>query len=318
MPKHNPTTQGAENRARVSEQDRTPHYARMAASRLVPLDWARPLGIRRADIDVFVAAAVGFEHIIAVRSTNEQSLQYIGQKNYVPKPIDCKPKTADNDAYVAGVGGQVACAGLVVDPSMVGFSAFADHKLSKAENEWLKFLKDKTDNERERKIFRRRGAKGFYAVDTDKTSKHFGCLMLSEQDVPGADFSLNTVAWKDFKRNHLRYVHGDYDLYGLIDVMATEKTMRDSGGRDRFSPTLKNEPLHGMPHIFTEQFEQFKVFINTGIGVDMIQHAGQDNVGHQGDTLYVFYPDRCKYQLTASADAIKDIYRYLFQQDVKR
>ncbi len=303
--------------SRIAEQHRSSHHARMAASRLKPLDWGAALGIRRGDIDVFLAAAVGFEHIVIVRSTNEKSLKYIGQKKYVPKPIDCKPKTADNNAYVAGAG-QIECGGLVVDPSVVGFSAFSENKLSKAEHAWSSFLRGKTESERARKIFPRRQSKGFYAVDTDKSSKHFGCLMLSEHDVPGADFGLNVVAWADFKRNHMNYIHGDYDLYGLIDIEQAEKTIRESGGRDKFSPALKNEPLHGMPHIFTRQFDQFKVFINNGIGVDMIQHAGQDNVEHQGDTLYVFYPDRSKYQLTASADAIRDVYRYVFHQDVKR
>jgi phosphate uptake regulator len=71
-----------------------------------------------------------------------------------------------------------------------------------------------------------------------------------------------------------------------------------------------------MAHIVTRRFDEFKTFINNGIGVDMIQHAGQDALEHLSDTLYVFYPDRTKYQITEKADTIRDIYRYVFHQVV--
>ena len=91
MSKYNTATQGAVNKERVSQQNRVGHLEMLSASRLLPLDWSASLGIRRADIDVFVAAAVGFDHIVIVRATNVHSLKYVGQKGYVPKPIDCKP-----------------------------------------------------------------------------------------------------------------------------------------------------------------------------------------------------------------------------------
>ncbi len=310
-------TQSAENRARVIENHRADHLAKMASSRLKPLDWGADLGIRREDIAVFVAAAQMFNHIISVRATNRQSLRYIGQKMFTPKPIDCKPKTADLGAYVPGVGLQVECAGLVADPMVVGNAAFKGKKFDKVCESWVSFLKDKSGEEQLKKVFRRRETKGFYALDTYKQSKYFGCLMLSDQDVPARDFNLAVADWQEFKRTHMCYIHGDYDLYGLIDVAMTERVVYGSAGRDKVSPDLIKGRLHGMPHIFTEQFPQIQAFLNAGIGAEMIQHASQDNVAHQDDELYVFYPFGGKYQLDATADAIKEIYQRVFQQEVR-
>ena len=319
MSKYNYPGQGAEGKARVVEQHRHAAYLKTVSSRLKPLDWSASLGIRKSDIDVFVAAAVYFEHIIAVRYTNKNSLAYIGQKPYTPKPIDCKIKTAEVDVYVAAARVHTECGGLVVDPEMVGFAAFPDaKKLGAAMKEWTKFLGERTASERVSKIFPRHKSRGFYAVDTDKASRHYGCVMLSEQNVPSPDFSLDSPAFRDFKRNHMNYLHGDYDLYGLIDIAKTEEKLA-SRRHDKYSPALESERLHGMPHIFTEKFKEIQLFLNNGIGVDMIQHAGQDNIGHKDDTLYVFYPDRSKYTLhDATADAIRDIYDVVFQQEVKR
>lgn len=310
-------TQSAENRARVIENHRADHLAKLASSRLKPLDWGAELGIRREDIAVFVAAAQVFDHIISVRATNTQSLRYIGQKMFTPKPIDCKPKTSDLGVYVPAVGLQVDCAGLVVDPTVVGNAAFKGKKFDKVCESWTGFLKDKSGEEQMKKVFRRRESKGFYAVDTYKQSKYFGCLMLSDQDVPARDFNLAVAEWQEFKRIHMCYIHGDYDLYGLIDVAKIERVVYGSAGRDKVSPDLIKGRLHGVPHIFTEQFSQIQAFLNGGIGAEMIQHASQDNVAHQDDELYVFYPFGGKYRLDATADAIKDIYQRLFQQEVR-
>ncbi len=73
-----------------------------------------------------------------------------------------------------------------------------------------------------------------------------------------------------------------------------------------------------MTHFQTKSFDAFKTFINTGIGVDMIQHAGQDSLEHIDDKLYVFYPNGDKYQVKQTAEAIKDIYSYVFHQQVTR
>lgn len=318
MPKTNLVTQGVENKARIAEQHRAPHYARLAASRLVPFNWGGAPGMRSQDLHVFVKSAAALDHIIAVRATNEKSLIHIGKPQYVPKPFDCKVKTADKNQYVAGASGLIECGGLVVDPTVVGFSAFKDDKrMNDARKEWNDFLGWQTDSERKRKIFRRHDAKkGFFAIDTDTTSKHFGCMMVSDQEVPAREFSLHTAAWKEFKRINMSYIHSDYDLYGLIDVEKTQKARRDSRGRDNYSPARKDELLSGMRHYYTENFEQIKSHLNRELGVPMIQHGAQDSFKHIDDTLYVFYPDGSKYTVNALADAIRDIYERVFQQNV--
>ncbi len=319
MSKYNYPGQGADNKARGIAQDLHAVYLKNLSSKLKPLEWAGPVGMRKIDIDVFVAAAVYFEHIIAVRHTNEKSLQYIREKWYAPKPIDCKIKTAEEDAYIAAARMKSKCGGLVVDPGIVGYAAFpTPAKLSSALKEWTKFINGRTMAEEASKIFPRHASRGFYAIDTDKTSQHYGCMMLSEQNIPSPSFRLDDPAARDFKHNHMKYLHGDYDLYGLIDIEKTEKKLIESKGRQKHSPVLNKALLHGMPHSFTDQFEDFKLFINTGIGADMIQHDAQDNIEHKGDTLYVFYPNRAKYVLNdASADAIREIYDVVFKQDVK-
>jgi hypothetical protein len=317
--KYDKLSQSAENRARISESHRLPHRIDLAQTKLKPLDWAAELKIRREDIVVFEAAARSFDHIISVRATNARTLCYIGQKSFTPKPIDCKPKTADAGAFVRAVGTQVDCAGLVVDPTIVGSSAFkSDKKKVDARSAWESFLKDKSEDEIARKVFRRRESKGFYAVDTYKQSKYFGCLMLANQDVPAREFNLNVAGWQEFKRTCMCYIHGDYDLYGLIDVEKTEATLHASRGRDRHSPGVIKERLHGMPHFYTERFPEIKAFLNAGIGAEMIQHAAQDLRYHHKDELYVFYPTGGKYHLVETADAIREIYELVFKQEVTR
>lgn len=297
-----------------SAQSHRLHRISVASSRLKPLAFGDSLKLRRDDVAVFAAAAEVFDHIIIVRATNVKSLNYIGQKNYTPKPIDCKPKTADSDCFVQDVNIFVECAGLVVDPTLVSYAAFSsDKKRSKARESWVSFLKDKTKEETSRRVFRRRGTKGFYAVDTLRSSRHFGCLMLSTQDIPSEDFSLHGRGWLRFKQAEMRYIHGDYDLYGLIDL----DTITATGGEgQRHAPKVLKERLHGTPHYYTAKFPQIREFLNNGFGSDMIQHAAQDNVAHQSDLLYVFYPEGYMYQIDASADAIREIYDLLFKQEV--
>lgn len=293
------------------------HRISVASSRLKPLAYGDHLKIRRDDIAVFAAAAEVFDHIIIVRATNLKSLNYIGQKNFTPKPIDCKPKTADNDCFVQEGNIFVECAGLVVDPTMVSYAAFSsEKKRGKAREAWVGFLKDKSKEELTRKVFRRRGSKGFFAVDTARASRHYGCLMLSQQDVPAEDFNLSGRGWARFKQLHMRYIHADYDLYGLIDLESIVASVAGGANGARPAPKVLKEKLHGTPHYYTEKFPQIQAFLNNGFGAEMIQHAAQDNVAHQSDLLYVFYPEGYMYQIDATADAIREIYDLLFKQEV--
>src|SRR5882724_9163351 len=67
--------------------------------------------MRANDKQIFLDAARRFQVWILVRRTNRASLEYIGKPGFVPKPIDCKAKTADENI------GRYKLAGLVIDPT---------------------------------------------------------------------------------------------------------------------------------------------------------------------------------------------------------
>ena len=144
------------------------------------------MAIRNEDKVVFLQAAARFGVWILVRDTNAASLAYMGQCGsngrlaYTPKPIDCKPKTADLDA------GAFLNNGLVADPVKVR-AAFSRDRLTKARNIWDKFAHEQdVYNEKSPSPSR---------VDLDARSPHYGCL----------------------KKNGL-YLHGDYDLKDIIRI----------------------------------------------------------------------------------------------------
>ena len=68
----------------------------------------------------FEKMAIERNEVIMVRCANVESLEYQGRKGCCPKPITCKPKTADTDAF-PGPGmsrSRYDTAGLVVDPTV--------------------------------------------------------------------------------------------------------------------------------------------------------------------------------------------------------
>ncbi|HEY4762491.1 MAG TPA: hypothetical protein VIH75_02360 [Candidatus Sulfotelmatobacter sp.] len=118
--------------------------------------------IRPEDKDVFAAAALEIGVYILVRGTNEASLKYISDPLCVPKPIDCKAKTAD----------QGPLAGLVVDPRENG-SAFSSKRRAKAD-EWIRTLSPR------------------YTVVKDAASPYHGCVQLGGKRVHG-DYDLKGI-----------------------------------------------------------------------------------------------------------------------------
>jgi hypothetical protein len=89
--------------------------------------------IRPQDVEAFRDAARQFKVHILVRRTNPASLRYIGRKGFIPKPVDCKPKTADYDVVLPD-GLVTKCAGLVVDPTLPRFEkAFKEGRAVPAE-----------------------------------------------------------------------------------------------------------------------------------------------------------------------------------------
>jgi hypothetical protein len=118
--------------------------------------------IRPGDKDVFAAAAIEVGVYILVRGTNEASLKYIPDPLVIPKPIDCKAKTAD----------QGNSAGLVVDPGE-NPKAFSDCRRAKAEK-WIGTLPS------------------HYTVERDKDSPFHGCVQLGGKRIHG-DYDLKGI-----------------------------------------------------------------------------------------------------------------------------
>jgi len=168
---------------------------------------------------------------LLLRRTNPQSLPYIGRANYLPKPISCKTKTADRS-------GRYQVAGLVVNPTIHGPEVFdSGNKHSDSLRFWKKMVHAGLCD-------------GPYKTDLDKSSKHYGCLMLRRQ-------------------GGYSYIHGDYDLYDVVDMQ---------------SPQLNSaflSRLDGSDHNYGPKFKQVKALLNEkfsavcGRRTDMIQHGSE-------------------------------------------
>jgi hypothetical protein len=156
-------------------------------------------GMRPQDERVFADAAKKFQVWLIVRQTNPASWKYIGLSRYFPKPITCKAKTADIDAF-AGPGmprARYDTAGLVVDAS-VHRNVFSGGKIGKAMDLWNDFKTEYLN------------VKGSgYTVDRDSKSRHYGCVQYNS-----------------------KYLHGDYDLYDIIVVGHERANLAVVGTRD--------------------------------------------------------------------------------------
>lgn len=137
--------------------------------------------IRQCDEVIFAQVAKDEKVWILVRATNVHSLRYIGKTGFLPKPVDCKAKTADQ-------GG--AKAGLVVSP-LVDRSAFSgseedpSSRCGKARVEWAKFVGGTPTIHSP--------LPAGYSIQMTPGPLS-GCLMLNGN-----------------------YLYGDYDLYDVID-----------------------------------------------------------------------------------------------------
>jgi hypothetical protein len=185
---------------------------------------------------------------------------------YVPKRLDCKPKTADQDVEIDGKWREIA--GLVVSPSIVGPAAFKAGKYEKALKEWDKFRHtmlgpDMLDAAGQPAYTWIPGGK-FYAVQLDRAHKHFGCLLFSIS-------SLITAG---------QYVHGDYDLYAIV------------AASDPSANVFVSEKRLGVDHMRGKELFDVQHFINRRIGAPMILHGDQEKFSdHTDEQIDVFFPD---------------------------
>ena len=208
--------------------------------------------MRSEDADSFRRVAMVQKVYIIVRQTNRQSIQWIGQSDYIAKPIDCKPKTADKDVVIDGR--HIETAGLVVNPELPGFGTVFENerKAAKAGKAWKDFIGKHPPAEcrpRDGKEVRTwPGANPGWAVQMCKTSKHYGCLLYSTypQGMNG------------------KYVHGDYDLMGI------------AAASDPSSVRLRNEELSGQPHSRGPNSQSVQFSVNAMSGLPLIRHGEQE------------------------------------------
>ncbi|MCX2722914.1 hypothetical protein [Roseibium salinum] len=253
-------------------------------------------------VGVFKSAARLYNVAILVRRTNTASLQHIGQSYASPKRLDCKAKTADFD--VAPKGCRVpeskrgCIAGLVVDPGIVGERAYTDGKYVKALEAWRAFsgqLRPEMSSHENQKQFTYVPGGGLYFVERNPEDPYFGCVKFTSS-------SLITAG---------KCIHGDFDLYGIVDMEAPGQIVR-----------VKEERL-GQTHARSPKFFDVQNFVNSRIGVTMVLHGSQETYAsrHEDDDLDVFFPDGRVDYAGPSAASITQFYqrefpgRTLFRKD---
>ena len=132
-------------------------------------------------------------------------------------------------------------AGLVIDPT-IHPNAFNAHKAAKAKQSWaaMKPLLGSA-----------------YTVDTNTKSRHYGCAKLEG-----------------------RYIHGDYDLYDVIDITQPHRNL------------ALVETLLGQPHRRGPKVLAVQEFINSRIGSPMVQHAAEAQYAdHSEQAIDAFGPN---------------------------
>lgn len=133
--------------------------------------------MRPQDERAFEDAARTIGVWILVRRTKPAALAYIGLAGYVPKPIDCKAKTADTDR------GAYRVAGLVTSPKVHPL-AFNPAKFAETELFWNDFARQHLHP----------GSP--YSLENNPAGKHHGCVKLNGKFIH-ADYDLYDIILPD-------------------------------------------------------------------------------------------------------------------------
>lgn len=230
-------------------------------------------GMRPRDALVFQQVCMSEKVWMLVRYTNPDSLKYIGDLNYYPKPIDCKPKTAKQN--VARPDGKAIydLRGLVADPIRHP-TAFGD-RVGGAQTLWKSFAAH----------FDLLSGKDRYKLDLNEKSNHFGCLMVKE----GAIY---------------RYLHGDYDLKDIVEV--------GREGWNLAFPLTKLDTPHNEIFLMDHELDDLLVAVNRRIGVPMLQHSLKAQFAdHTEDKINAFGPDG-EFRVLGDLAAIRLFYEQEF------
>lgn len=276
-----------------------------------------------------IAALLGASHRLGVfvllRRTNPESIKFVGYPGFVPKPLACKPKTAQTDAviYADGRRYQSMCAGLVVDPRRVGADAFAGNEAAhaKAVSTWDEYWKG--------------GPPSGFAVQLKKSSGYYGCVMRCAPGYrvfpQGRDFASHAKA-KAVRTHALHqtgdagfimypdrnidkhalaslpygcaYIHGDYDLYALVHKDARDVRQPREGQFD------------GQPHRYGKMWRPLEALVRSQIAIDMIQHGSQEHFcSHSDDEVDIFCPVASRdlwHVKVSGAGALSALYQNVF------
>ncbi|MEM8664168.1 MAG: hypothetical protein AAGF49_08620, partial [Pseudomonadota bacterium] len=219
-------------------------------------------------VEAFKRAARLHNVAILVRQTNIASLRWIRNERATPKRIDCKAKTAD--ANFTRRGREYKVAGLVVDPNIAAPDAFNAQKLPGVWKYWKIFAQQKlppADAVMDRPYLWHDNTMYQYFVEKDPDNAFYGCVKFSPTN----------------QRLAAKVIHGDFDLYAIID-------MDDPGTNIRVG-----EKLADQRHTRSPKFRDVQMAINgpLGLGTPMVMHGSQETYAeeHSDEPIDVFFPD---------------------------
>lgn len=244
-------------------------------------------GICRSHQEIFFRVAQANKVWILVRATNKSSLKYIGPKypNVIPKPQSCKAKTADCGPL----------AGLVACPELVP-AAYSSDRLEEAESTWKEwapewlpvrlekaFLTHYSEMRQRPELvedgYETAGMPIHYAVINDPDSPWYGCVVNLRDGSP-------------------KMMHGDYDLYDVIDPNSPNRRMRHE---QQFNGSIS---YYG-PLTVKVRDDLNRLMSDGQVSTAMIQHGEQLAYGgHKEDMIFAFSPN--------PGDALIVIYPFAF------
>lgn len=250
-----------------------------------PSDMLRHM--RQKDYKAFFDTARNFGVFILVRQLNEASVQYIGQREFVPKPLECKAKTAKRDFAHPSLG-WLKVGGLVVDPTLPGFGAAfgvgpSHEDALKAWRAWM------GPNGAETPLAVAGGGDGKphtdrlickrFFVDLDQKSMHYGCVKWAKADAIRVEAGTGRLV----ACCGSSYLHGDYDLYAIVPALNPAVNVR-----------VTDPDRSGYKHTRGQLFMDVQGRLNSVFGVPMVRHGEEETftaTPKQDDVIYVFFPD---------------------------